>query len=110
MYRRLDRTAETLKQAWTEALSAAGVPHRVNSIGTIFSVFFTDDEVTDYASAKRQDTTAFAAFHAEMLAQGVYLPPSAFEVCFVSDAHDSRALDRVVSALPRAAQAAARAS
>ncbi|WP_207473481.1 glutamate-1-semialdehyde 2,1-aminomutase [Tessaracoccus sp. SD287] len=110
LYRRLDRTAETLKQAWTEALSAAGVPHRVNSIGTIFSVFFTDDEVTDYASAKRQDTTAFAAFHAEMLAQGVYLPPSAFEVCFVSDAHDSRALDRVVSALPRAAQAAARAS
>lgn len=110
LYRRLDRTAETLKQAWTEALSGAGVAHRVNSIGTIFSVFFTDDEVTDYASAKRQDTTAFAAFHAEMLAQGVYLPPSAFEVCFVSDAHDSLALDRVVSALPRAAQAAARAS
>ena len=51
---------------------------------------------------------AFSAFHASMLEQGVYLPPSAFEVCFLSDAHDSRALDRVVSALPMAAQAAAR--
>lgn len=108
LYQRLEQRAGVLKAAWADALSATGVPHTINSIGTIFSVFFTDEPVTGYASAKRQDTAAFAAFHAEMLAQGVYLPPSAFEVCFLSDAHDNRALDRVVSALPSAAQAAAR--
>lgn len=110
LYATLNRKAEQLKRAWGEALTAAGVPHTINAIGTIFSVFFTDQPVTDYTSAKAQNTAAFAAFHAEMLAQGVYLPPSAFEVCFLSAAHDNRALDRVVSALPAAAQAAARAN
>ena len=110
LYATLNRKAEQLKRAWGEALTAAGVAHTINAIGTIFSVFFTDQPVTDYTSAKTQNTAAFAAFHGEMLAQGVYLPPSAFEVCFLSAAHDNRALDRVVSALPAAAQAAARAS
>ncbi|MGA4506799.1 glutamate-1-semialdehyde 2,1-aminomutase [Propionibacteriaceae bacterium G1746] len=109
LYGRLNDKAARLKAAWHEALSQESVPHIINSIGTIFSVFFTDKVVTDYASARTQNTRAFAAFHAEMLAQGVYLPPSAFEVCFVSDAHDARALDRVVAALPSAARAAARA-
>ncbi|MGD7732519.1 glutamate-1-semialdehyde 2,1-aminomutase [Propionibacteriaceae bacterium G57] len=109
LYGRLNDKAARLKAAWHEALSQESVPHTINSIGTIFSVFFTDKVVTDYASARTQNTRAFAAFHAEMLAQGVYLPPSAFEVCFVSDAHDARALDRVVAALPSAARAAARA-
>ena len=110
LYTTLNRKAEQLKRAWGEALTAAGVAHTINAIGTIFSVFFTDQPVTDYTSAKTQNTAAFAAFHGEMLAQGVYLPPSAFEVCFLSAAHDNRALDRVVSALPAAAQAAARAN
>lgn len=110
VYTRLERSSGLLSREWSQALLAAGVPHRVNRIGTIFSVFWTADPVVDYASAKTQDTRAFSAFHASMLEQGVYLPPSAFEVCFVSAAHDARALDRVVSALPAAAEAAARAS
>lgn len=109
VYTRLNAKADRLKGAWHEALEAAGVPHVVNAIGTIFSVFFTEGPVTDYESAKTQHTGAYAAFHHSLLEQGIYLPPSAFEVCFLSDAHDERALDRVVSALPAAAQAAARA-
>jgi glutamate-1-semialdehyde 2,1-aminomutase len=63
--------------------------------------------VTDFAGARRQDTEQFAAFFHAMLAQGVYLPPSPFEIWFLSAAHDDTALARVVDALPEAARAAA---
>ena len=62
----------------------------------------------DYAAAKRQNTAQFTAFFHAMLAEGVYLPPSAFEAWFVSDAHDAAAVDRIAAALPVAAKAAAR--
>jgi glutamate-1-semialdehyde 2,1-aminomutase len=76
----------------------------------MFSVFFTPEgvtEVVDFAGAAAQHTDRFKAFFHAMLDQGVYLPPSAFEVWFLSAAHDDAALDRVLSALPSAARAAA---
>jgi glutamate-1-semialdehyde 2,1-aminomutase len=76
----------------------------------MFSVFFVDEGVTeirDFAAASQQRTDRYRAFFHAMLDQGVYLPPSAFEVWFLSAAHDDRALDKVASALPAAARAAA---
>jgi glutamate-1-semialdehyde 2,1-aminomutase len=100
-----------VREAACEALSAAGVPHVAQADGTMFSVFFTESDdvraVRDFAGATRQRTDRFAAFFHAMLDQGVYLPPSAFEAWFLSSAHDDHALDRVVSALPAAARAAA---
>jgi glutamate-1-semialdehyde 2,1-aminomutase len=110
VYRHLDRAAATIQDAVTAALTRAGVPHVVQATGSMFSVFFVDEAVTevpDFEAAGRQHTDRFAAFFHAMLDQGVYLPPSAFEVWFVSAAHDDAALDRVVSALPAAARAAA---
>jgi glutamate-1-semialdehyde 2,1-aminomutase len=63
--------------------------------------------VTNYDQAKRQSSPAYAAFFHGMLDAGVYLPPSAFEAWFVSAAHDDAALERIASALPAAARAAA---
>ncbi|WP_069814412.1 glutamate-1-semialdehyde 2,1-aminomutase [Streptomyces sp. TP-A0874] len=108
-YRRLDDTSRQLRALVTEALSKEGVAHRVQTAGNMFSVFFTDAEVRDYAGAKSQEAFRFTAFFHEMLAQGVYLPPSAFESWFVSTAHDQAALDRIAAALPSAARAAAQA-
>ena len=111
VYRHVDDAARVLRAAASDALAAAGVPHVVQADGTMFSVFFTaSDDVTsvrDFAGASAQRTDRFAAFFHAMLDQGVYLPPSAFESWFLSSAHDDRALDRVVSALPAAARAAA---
>jgi glutamate-1-semialdehyde 2,1-aminomutase len=70
-------------------------------------VFFSAAPVRDFAEASRQDTAAYAAFFHSMLDQGVYLPPSAYEAWFVSAAHDDRAVQTVLDALPAAAQAAA---
>jgi glutamate-1-semialdehyde 2,1-aminomutase len=107
VYARVDEVAETISSAATKALTAAGVPHVLQANGNMFSVFFTDaPAVPDYATAAGQDAAAFGAFFHAMLDRGVYLPPSAFEVWFCSSAHDDRAVQRVLDALPAAAEAA----
>ncbi len=110
VYARLDEASLVLQRAAGEALDAAGVPHLIQSTGNMFSVFFVEHDVKTVPSfevASTQRTDRFKAFFHAMLDQGVYLPPSAFESWFLSAAHDNRALDRVVSALPAAARAAA---
>jgi glutamate-1-semialdehyde 2,1-aminomutase len=110
VYAHLDKAAQVVREATAAALADAGVPHVVQNVGNMFSVFFTDEgvsEVPDFAAAGAQHTDRYRAFFHAMLDQGVYLPPSAFEVWFLSAAHDDRALDRVLDALPAAARAAA---
>ncbi len=107
VYQRVDHAAEVISAATTEALTSAGVPHRLQRNGNMFSVFFTEDEVVDYAGATNQDTDAFAVFFHSMLDSGCYLPPSAFEAWFVSAAHDEKAISQILTALPVAAAAVA---
>jgi glutamate-1-semialdehyde 2,1-aminomutase len=75
----------------------------------MFSVFFSDDPVVDFATAKATDTWRFPAFFHALLDAGVYPPCSAFETWFVSTALDDDAFDRIGNALPAAARAAAQA-
>jgi glutamate-1-semialdehyde 2,1-aminomutase len=110
VYERLDKAAAALSGAVSDALTTSGVPHRINSAGNLFSVFFCADDVVDYASAKRTSTQAYAAFFHSMLDQGVALPPSAYEAWFLSAAHDDDVLARVTDALPKAARAAGKAT
>jgi glutamate-1-semialdehyde 2,1-aminomutase len=109
-YEAVDAASEQLRGAVAEALDKAGVAHQLQVAGNMFSVFFTEQPVTDYEGAKAQETFRFTAFFHSMLSQGVYLPPSAFESWFVSTAHDDAALERVADALPDAARAAAEAT
>lgn len=108
VYARVDAAAGHLADEVTAAFTGAGVPHVLQRAGSLFSVFLgVDSPVRDYASAQRQDTGAFRAFFHAMLDAGVALPPSAYEAWFLSATHDDHVLDRVVSALPAAAGAAA---
>lgn len=107
LYRRLDDTAAVVGRLAGDALATAGVPHRLSYAGNMFSIFFTDADVVDYASARTQQVPAFKAFFHAMLEAGVYLPPSAFESWFVSAAIDDTALEQIAAALPAAAAAAA---
>jgi glutamate-1-semialdehyde 2,1-aminomutase len=113
-YARLDAAAEQVGALAGKALDAAGVPHLVQHAGNMFSVFFVDPAVTpavrDYDGARSQDLGAHRAFFHAMLAEGVHLPPSAYEAWFCSAVHDDAALERVERALPIAAAAAAEAS
>ena len=110
VYARLDATAATIGSLASDALTAAGVPHRIQYAGNLFSVFFSDVPVTDFALAQAAQTYRYRAFFHAMLDAGVYLPPSAFEAWFVTAAHDEAALDRIAAALPAAAKAAAEAA
>jgi glutamate-1-semialdehyde 2,1-aminomutase len=109
VYAHLDAVGAILKDATAAALGAAGVTHTIQSAGTMFSVFLSEGPVRDFASASRTDAGAYAAFFHAMLDAGVYLPPSAYEAWFVSAAHDDRAVQVILDALPEAAAAAARA-
>jgi glutamate-1-semialdehyde 2,1-aminomutase len=110
VYSHLDSTAATVADLVVAALDEAGVANRLNTAGSLFSVFFTADEVVDFESAKRTSVAKYAAFFHSMLDQGVYLPPSAFEAWFVGASHDSAAIERIAAALPHAARAAAAAT
>ena len=70
--------------------------------------FFTDRPVSDYTSATAADTVAYATFFREMLARGIYLPPSQFEAWFLSAAHTERDVDRTIRAARDAFQKVAR--
>ena len=107
VYAHVGAAADTIKTAASDALSRAGVEHVVQATGTMFSVFFTQGPVRDFADASRTDVAAYAAFFHAMLDRGVYLPPSAYEAWFLSSAHDDRAVQVVLDALPEAALAAA---
>ncbi|EFG47512.1 glutamate-1-semialdehyde-2,1-aminomutase [Brevibacterium mcbrellneri ATCC 49030] len=109
VYSHIESVADQLRAAVTQELTQAGVPHTVQSANSMFSVFFTDRPVVNYADAQSQNSDAYAAFFHAMLDQGVHLPPSAYEVWFLSLAHTPEVVDRIVSALPVAARAAAQA-
>ncbi|MCE1175097.1 MAG: aminotransferase class III-fold pyridoxal phosphate-dependent enzyme, partial [Propionibacteriales bacterium] len=109
-YATIDAAAERLSTTVSAALSTAGVRHRLQHAGSLFSVFFgIDTPVRTYADAQTQDVAAYRAFFHSMLDQGVALPPSAYEAWFVSAAHDHAVLDAIAAALPSAAIAAAKA-
>jgi glutamate-1-semialdehyde 2,1-aminomutase len=85
-----------------EAATGAGVPVRVNRVGSMFTLFFTDREVTDFESAKTSNTQRFNRFFHSMLDQGIYLPPSQFEAAFLSVAHTESDIERTVDAAAKA--------
>jgi len=107
VYAALDAHAARLGDMIDKALAAEGVPHRVQYAGNLLSVFFTEDEVRDYAGAQAAATWRFPAFFHALLERGVYAPPSAFEAWFVSAALDDDCFGVLESALPFAAAAAA---
>jgi glutamate-1-semialdehyde 2,1-aminomutase len=106
-YAALDENARTIGAMASAALTAAGVVHRVQYAGNLFSVFFSSSPVTDFAGAKAAETFRYKPFFHAMLEAGVYLPPSAFEAWFVNAALDASALGVIEAALPAAARAAA---
>jgi glutamate-1-semialdehyde 2,1-aminomutase len=109
VYADLDRAAATVAGLASDALTKEGVPHRLQTAGNLFSIFFAPEPVGDFDTARRQDTRRYAAFFHAALDHGVHLPPSAYEAWFLSAAHDDAALERVADALPHAARAAAEA-
>lgn len=100
-YQRMEKMGKLLEDEIRHHLLSIGKPYTLNRVGSMFTVFFTEVEVVDYASAKTSDTKAFASYHRAMLEEGIYLPPSQFEAAFLSTAHTEREIEKTIRAFRR---------
>jgi glutamate-1-semialdehyde 2,1-aminomutase len=87
VYKILEERSAQLEKGMRDVLKKHILNYRINRVGSMFTLFFTDKEVVDYDSAKSADTKKFTLFFNEMLKRGIYLAPSQFEAAFVSAAH-----------------------
>jgi len=101
-FERLEKISSAIAEGISSAARDAGVPVVLNRVGSMWTVFFAQEPVYDYRSAKKSDTSKFARFFHAMLDQGVYLPPSQFEAAFVSLAHGPAEVSRTIEAARRA--------
>lgn len=97
-YKKLNKQCEYLYTGIESTLKELKCNCTLNRTGSMFTLFFTDESVNDYESAKTSDTQSFAKYFNAMLNRGIYLPPSQFEACFVSSVHSKSDFDRTIKA------------
>jgi glutamate-1-semialdehyde 2,1-aminomutase len=98
LYEGIKTNARKLVHGLKNALAAAGINAHVNSIGSLSTLFFAPEPVTDYTGAKRSDSKLYGRYFREMLNHGIFLAPSQFEAAFVSASHTVRDMDLTIAA------------
>ena len=98
VFERLEQLTTTLRDGLLQAGRAADIALQATAAGSMWGIFFADEPVTDYASAKRADTARYARFFHALLDRGVYMAPSQFEAAFVSLAHDDALVAQTIAA------------
>ena len=105
IYKQLEEKKDYLVKGLKEALGAAGVVHQINHIGSMVSVHFAEYPIIDFSAASGANNELFKRFFHAMLERGVYLPPSAFESWFLSNALTTEDLDLTIQATKAAMKA-----
>ncbi len=98
-YEEMNRKVDRLVEGYKEAAKKYGIPLQINRVGSMMSVFFTDQEVYNYETAQTSDLERFKKYYVGMLERGVYLPPSQFEGLFMSTAHTDEQIDKTIEAV-----------
>jgi glutamate-1-semialdehyde 2,1-aminomutase len=98
LYQRLENLGQRLETGLREVLEEKQIPAQLHRVGSMWTLFFTPDPVTDYASAAQSDTERFGKYFHAMLERGIYLPPSQFESAFISAAHTEDDIDQTITA------------
>ncbi|MEO5908739.1 MAG: aspartate aminotransferase family protein, partial [Ginsengibacter sp.] len=99
IYSELDEKIGRLEKSLNDILSGKNIPHRINRVGSMMSIFFTNDEVINFETASKTDMNLFKKFFHHMLDHGIYLPPSAFESWFISNALSSEDIQKTLDAV-----------
>jgi glutamate-1-semialdehyde 2,1-aminomutase len=97
-YKQLEDMTGKLVVGITEAAKEAGVEMTANHVGSMFTFFFTEKQITDWETASTSNTAKFGRFHGAMLDAGMWLPPSQFEAAFLSVAHTQGDIDNTIAA------------
>lgn len=98
VYSTLEKSSESLANGLTGEAKREGIPVTLNRVGSMFTLFFTEQPVSDFDSAKTSNTSLFARYFQSMLRQGIYLAPSQFEAMFISTAIDGEIIDKILTA------------
>lgn len=98
IYKTLEEKSSYLANGINDGIKSSGKKFRVNRVGSMMTLFFTNEPVTDFNSAVKSDTKLYANYFHEMLNRGIYLPPAQFEAFFVSTAHSKEDLDKTIAA------------
>jgi glutamate-1-semialdehyde 2,1-aminomutase len=98
VYTQLDGSASLLAEGINKQFEEAGVPHSINQVGSMFTLFFTDQQVINFETAKTSDTTRFARYFQAMSSRGVYLAPSQYEAMFISTAITEDVVSKILEA------------
>ena len=101
IYSELNEKTISLKKRMARVFESKNIPVRINQFGSMVSVHFTSEDVTDFASSARSDQAMFRSFFHHMLKEGVYLPPSAFESWFLNNALSMADIDKTIDAITR---------
>ena len=99
IYENLDRRGAMLEKCLKQALS--GIPAQVNRVGSLLTVFFTENPVTGYDAARSSDLTRFRRWYLGLLEQGIYAAPSQFEAMFLCNAHTDAEIQRIIDCAGR---------
>jgi glutamate-1-semialdehyde 2,1-aminomutase len=99
VYERLAAQGAQVQAAVSSALQAKGIAGQVPQTGSMWCTYFTAEPVRDLATAQTTDAALFGRYFHQALEKGVYLPPSAYEACFISTAHEGAAIDRACEVL-----------
>ncbi len=98
-YERLEQMGTRMRTALLAAAREKGMPLQVPQVGSMFAFFFSEQPVRNFTDVLASDTDQFKPLFNESLKRGVYLPPSAFETCFISTAHEDGDIDRAIEIL-----------
>ena len=98
MYSKLERNCERFSRAVGDIATDYGIPHQINSTSSMMQIFFSDEPVTDYATAVNADAKKFKRLFDALLKGGIFVAPSQFEVVFLSNAHAARDLNHAIEA------------
>jgi len=98
VYEDLNKTTTEIVSGFKENLDKLGLDYKINHIGSMFSLFFTNDPVKNFSSAKKSDLNLFSGYFKGMLDRGIYLAPSQFESLFVSTSITGQEINKIVSA------------
>ena len=99
IYKDLEKKGKRLYGGMEKILAEKNLPYHINHVSSLGSLFFTEQEVVDYTSAKSSDTKAFSEYFKGMLAQGIHMAPSQFEAMFLSVAHTDEIIDQTLEAV-----------
>lgn len=99
IYKDLEKKGKRLYGGMEKILAEKNLPYHINHVSSLGSLFFTEQEVMDYTSAKSSDTKAFSEYFKGMLAQGIHMAPSQFEAMFLSVAHTDEIIDQTLEAV-----------